>query len=133
MSDAASRPLVDAPAQRPGGAFEIRHAITLYACGFSAQRIADRLGYTRSYVCARLRQAGVTMRPASRPRTDHHLDQDQLVRLRHAGATWAELAQIFRVSRYAVRDRYLTATSNHDTGYLTPPRVERAATSEARR
>ena len=91
--------------------FDVRNAAALYRQGLTCQQIADRYGLTRSYVSSRLRQAGTPMRPAQRPRKQDHLDPAALHRLRRAGATWAELATIFRVTRYAVRRCYAeTAT-----------------------
>ncbi|RYZ32224.1 MAG: hypothetical protein EOP01_01650 [Propionibacteriaceae bacterium] len=99
---------VRASTRRPR--FDVEDAALLYRAGASCQEIADRYGLTRSYVSARLRRAGTAMRPASRPSDEHHLDADTVVRLRDVGATWTELATIFRVSRYAVQRCYDRAT-----------------------
>lgn len=99
--------------------FDVKGAAALYRQGLTCQQIADRYGLTRSYVSARLRRAGTPMRPAQRPRTHHHIDRAALVRLRQAGATWAELASIFRATRYAIKRCYTEAvTTSPRTGQL---------------
>jgi hypothetical protein len=66
---------------------DVARATKLYTRGLSTQHVADRLAHTRRYVCARLRRAGVIMRPAGRPPAIHAIDDERLRRLRDCGAT----------------------------------------------
>lgn len=90
--------------------FDVTNAAALYRQGLTCQQIAERYGLTRGYVSARLRRAGTPM-PAQRPRKQHHLDLGALLRLRQAGATWAELTSIFQVTRYAIKRCYTEAVA----------------------
>ena len=111
------RPAQDQPSEATGRnwtTFNLSWAQRLYLGGLSCQQIADLTGYSRGYVSARLRRAGTAMRPTGRPRDTHEIDTAALVRLRRVGATWAELATILHVSRYAVQTAYLRAVEGID-------------------
>lgn len=78
----------------------------------SFRQLAERLGYTQSYLARRFKTAGIPTRPSGRPLTTPapEVDPAEIVRLRAAGESFPAIARALGVSTDMARDRYLRAT-----------------------
>ena len=80
---------------------DVVRAVALYDGGLSLEAVAERLGSTDYTVAARLRSAGVSIRPCSQPKLDDE-QREQVKRLFQQGESITAIARCYGVSRATV-------------------------------